>query len=77
MFYLQGLQGFDAVFPHPGMKKSLPEIALARERGAVVTTDIALFLDRCKARVCGITGTIGKTPPRTPPGIMLRESLRI
>lgn len=73
--YLQGLQGFDAVFLTPGMKKSLPEIALARERGAVVTTEIALFLDRCKARVCGITGTIGKTTTTTLLGIMLRESL--
>lgn len=73
--YLAGLVGFDAVFLTPGMKKSLPEITAARKQGALITSEIALLLDRCKARVCGVTGTAGKTTTTTLLGMMLRESL--
>ncbi|MGE5579314.1 MAG: UDP-N-acetylmuramoyl-L-alanine--D-glutamate ligase [Bacillota bacterium] len=73
--YLLGLLGFDAVFLTPGMKKNQPMINMVRRHGALITTEIGLFLDRCKARVCGVTGTAGKTTTTTLLGMMLRESL--
>lgn len=73
--YLRPLPGFSTIFLTPGMKKSLPEIAEARRRNALITTETALFLDRCAARVCGITGSAGKTTTSTLLGLMLRESL--
>lgn len=73
--YLRPLPSFATVFLTPGMKKNLPEIVEARRSGALITNEIALFLDRCKARVCGVTGSAGKTTTSTLLGMMLRESL--
>jgi len=73
--YLCRLPDFATIFLTPGMKKNLPEIAEARRRKALITTETALFLDRCAARVCGITGSAGKTTTSTLLGLMLRESL--
>ena len=73
--YLRSLPVFPVVFLTPGMKKNLPEIAEARRSGALITNEIALFLDRCAARVCGVTGSAGKTTTSTLMGLMLRKSL--
>ncbi|MGI6643192.1 MAG: Mur ligase family protein [Bacillota bacterium] len=73
--YLSGLPSFKWIFLTPGMKKSLPEIVAAKENGAIVSGEIALFLERCKAKVCGITGSAGKTTTSTLTGMMLKESL--
>jgi UDP-N-acetylmuramoylalanine--D-glutamate ligase len=73
--YLDALPSFTWVFLTPGMKKNLPEIERARENGAVVSDEIALFLERCRARVAAVTGSAGKTTTCTLAGMMLRESL--
>ncbi len=73
--YLTRLPDFQWIFLTPGIKKSLPEITLAKERGAVISGEVALFLDRCKAKVCGITGSAGKTTTTTLVGMMLKASL--
>jgi UDP-N-acetylmuramoylalanine--D-glutamate ligase len=73
--YLSTLPDFKWVFLTPGMKKNLPEIALARENGAVITCEIALFLDRSRCPVIAVTGSSGKTTACTLAGLMLRESL--
>ena len=72
--YLDALPGFSSVFLTPGMKKNLPQIVEARRSGALISNEIALFLDRCKARVCGVTGSAGKTTTATLLGMMLEES---
>ena len=73
--YLAPLPGFKWIFLTPGMKKNLPEIALARENGAVISSEIGLFLDRVKCRVFAVTGSSGKTTTCTLAGLMLREGL--
>ncbi len=73
--YLTSLPGFSSIFLTPGMKKNQPEIAEARLQGALISTETALFMDRCKARICGVTGSAGKTTTSTLIGMMLRESL--
>lgn len=73
--YLSALPAFKWVFLTPGMKKNLPEIALVRENGAVITCEIGLFLDRCRSPVIAVTGSSGKTTTCTLTGLMLRESL--
>lgn len=72
--YLETLPSFQWIFLTPGMKKNLPEIVLARQNGAVISTEIDLFLERCKAEVYGVTGSAGKTTTCTLLGMMLRES---
>jgi UDP-N-acetylmuramoylalanine--D-glutamate ligase len=73
--YLDSLLDYAWIFLTPGMKKNLPEIQRARARGAVISNEIALFLERCKARVAGVTGSAGKTTTCTLAGMMLEESL--
>lgn len=72
--YLEPLAGFDRIFLTPGIKKNLPEITEARANGAIISGEIALFLERCKARVSAVTGSAGKTTTATLAGSMLRES---
>lgn len=72
--YLKPLPGFSLIFVTPGMKKSFPEFLRARANGAVISGEIALFLERCKARVAAVTGSAGKTTTATLAGMMLRES---
>ncbi|HEX6990078.1 MAG TPA: UDP-N-acetylmuramoyl-L-alanine--D-glutamate ligase [Bacillota bacterium] len=65
--YLEALtrEDFDAVFLTPGMAKNGPEIQAARRRGAVITSQTNLFLERCRAPVVGITGSSGKSTTTT------------
>lgn len=73
--YLESLPEHKYIFLTPGMKKHQPQILRAKENGSVISTEIALFLERCKARVGGVTGSAGKTTSSTLAGLMLRESL--
>lgn len=59
--YLETLPAFDLIFLAPGMKKSQPQIEKARRNGAFISTEIDLFLQRCKGTVLGVTGSAGKT----------------
>ncbi len=63
------------LFLTPGMKKNLPEITAAKQGGAEISGEIALFMDRCRGKICGITGSAGKTTTSTLTGLMLKESL--
>ncbi len=68
---LEQLSGFDTVFLTPGIKKSLPEIQMAKHAGAELSSEIGLFLDTCAAEVIGITGSAGKTTTVSLVGEML------
>lgn len=72
--YLFGLAGFDAVFVTPGMKKHLPELERARAEGALISSEMALFLELCRAPVVGVTGSSGKTTTTTLVGMMLEAA---
>ena len=63
--YLSGLQGFDWVIRTPVIRPDIPELAAERERGAIVTSEMELFLDLCPATVFGVTGSDGKTTTTT------------
>ena len=72
--YLDPLPQFPNIFLTPGMKKNQPQIIEAKEKGAFISTEIALFLHRCKATVAGITGSSGKTTTAMLAASMLKES---
>ncbi|MDI6870463.1 MAG: UDP-N-acetylmuramoyl-L-alanine--D-glutamate ligase [Bacillota bacterium] len=59
--YLSNLAEQELIFLTPGMRKNLPEIERARAAGAVVSSEIRLFFELCRAPVLGITGSSGKT----------------
>lgn len=74
--YLAPLSDHDLIFLTPGMPKHLPEIEAARRRGAVISGEIGLVLDLCRAPVIGVTGSAGKTTTTTLIGEIMRTSGR-
>jgi UDP-N-acetylmuramoylalanine--D-glutamate ligase len=51
----------EIVIPVPGVKRDSSYLLLAREHGATVVQEIALFFESCPGRTIGVTGTRGKT----------------
>lgn len=72
--YLRHIGRPDILFVTPGMPKDLPEIARARQDGAVVTGEAAYFLKVYPGPVLGITGSAGKTTTTTLVGGFLQAS---
>mgnify|MGYP000897796907 CR=1 FL=1 len=74
--YLEPLADHDLIFLTPGMPKHLPEIEAARRRGATISGEIGLVLDRCRAPVIGVTGSAGKTTTTTLIGEIMKAAGR-
>jgi UDP-N-acetylmuramoylalanine--D-glutamate ligase len=55
----------EIVIRNPGVPLSSPYLRLAREHGAQIEMEIALFFLACPGRIIGITGTRGKTTTST------------
>ncbi len=62
--YLDGIDA-DYVFRTPGIRPDAPAILQALEKGAVLTSEMELFLRYTPATVIGITGSDGKTTTTT------------
>ena len=55
----------DVIFRSPGIRPDIPEISAAIEKGADLTSEMALFCDFTKANIIAITGSDGKTTTTT------------
>ena len=62
--YLKNLD-FDVIFRTPGLHPDVPELAAARERGALVTSEMEIFFRLCPCHVLAVTGSDGKTTTTT------------
>lgn len=51
----------DLLVVNPAVKPGSPHVEQSRSAGAVVTSEIELFLHHCPARVVGVTGSNGKS----------------
>ena len=49
------------VCPSPGVPWDAPELEVARAHDVPVRSEMDLVFERCRARICGVTGTNGKT----------------
>ncbi|MBQ8309953.1 MAG: UDP-N-acetylmuramoyl-L-alanine--D-glutamate ligase [Clostridia bacterium] len=59
------------IFRSPGLRPDLPAFAAALDRGAILTSEMELFLELTPATVIAITGSDGKTTTTTLTGLML------
>ncbi len=51
----------DAIVVNPAVRPNHPLLAIARAHGVPITSEIELFLDRCRAAVIGVSGSNGKS----------------
>jgi len=72
--YLDAIAGHDEVFLTPGMRKDAPQVVAARAAGAVISSEVPLFLELCRAPVVGITGSAGKSTTTTLTHHMLQRA---
>ncbi|MCL1820752.1 MAG: UDP-N-acetylmuramoyl-L-alanine--D-glutamate ligase [Oscillospiraceae bacterium] len=68
--YLDNLSA-DIIFRSPGVKPFEPQIVKAVENGAVLTSEIELFIENSPCEIFGVTGSDGKTTTTTILGKML------
>jgi UDP-N-acetylmuramoylalanine--D-glutamate ligase len=66
----------DLLVLSPGVDKRSPLVQEALRRGIAISSETELFLERCPARVVGITGSAGKTTTTTLAGLMLQEGFQ-
>jgi UDP-N-acetylmuramoylalanine--D-glutamate ligase len=57
----QDFEGVDMVVANPAVSPDNALLVAARTAGVTVTSEIALFLERCPARIAAVTGTQGKS----------------
>ncbi|MBO4327486.1 MAG: UDP-N-acetylmuramoyl-L-alanine--D-glutamate ligase [Clostridia bacterium] len=76
--YLDGLPegGFDVLFRSPIMRPDEEHIAAAVRAGAVLTSEMEVFMRYCPCPIYAITGSDGKTTTTTLTALLLREHYR-
>lgn len=62
---LKKLTGFDIIFRSPSCLPTKPELKLEEENGAIITTEIEMFMKLFPGKVIGVTGSDGKTTTTT------------
>ena len=72
--YLESIPDCQVVFRSPSMRPDNPYLEKARERGALITSEMEQFLKYCPAKVIGITGSDGKTTTSTLISEMLKAN---
>lgn len=65
----------DLVVVNPAVPERAPQLAVAREAGVPVTTEINLFVERCRGTCIGVTGSVGKSTVTAMIGHVLERTL--
>ena len=73
--YLKDLNE-SVIFRSPGLRPDLPAFSEAVRSGAILTSEMELFLELTPATVIGITGSDGKTTTTTLTGLMLEAACK-
>lgn len=67
----------ELVVVNPAVREESEYLAAAREAGVPVTTEINLFVERCPARIVGVTGSVGKSTVTAMIGHVLRRDREV
>ena len=59
--YLDELDEFDMIFRSPSCLPSNPDLVREAKRGAIIMTEVEMFMELCPCKVIGVTGSDGKT----------------
>ena len=62
---LKKLVGFDIIFRSPSCLPTKEELKAEEERGAIITTEVEMFMKLFPGKVIGVTGSDGKTTTTT------------
>lgn len=58
---LNNLSGFEIIFRSPSCLPTTKELVEEEKRGAIITTEIEMFMKMCPGTIIGVTGSDGKT----------------
>ncbi len=61
------------IFKTPGLRPDVPQLLEAKERGAILTSEMELFFELCPCKIIAVTGSDGKTTTTTLIGEMLKK----
>lgn len=70
--YLDALDA-DVIFRTPGLHPDVPPLCAARKAGALVTSEMEVFMRLCPCRIIAVTGSDGKTTTTSLIAQMLRD----
>ncbi len=70
--YLDALDA-DVIFRTPGLHPDVPPLRAARQAGALVTSEMEVFMRLCPCRIIAVTGSDGKTTTTSLIAQMLRD----
>ncbi len=71
--YLDEING-KIVFRTPGLRFDHPSLLKAKEKGAVITSEMEVFVSLCPAKIIAVTGSDGKTTTTTLIHEMLKKA---
>lgn len=63
--YLDELDEFDVIFRSPSLLPTNSDLMREARRGAIITTEVEMFIELCPCKVIGVTGSDGKTTTAT------------
>lgn len=62
--YLDNIEG-EMVFKTPGLRFDNPSLIKAKEKGAIITSEMEVFFEVCPSKIIAVTGSDGKTTTTT------------
>lgn len=63
--YLDHIKDADVIFRTPGLRPDVPQLVEAVQQGAVLTSEMEVFVSLCPCRCVAVTGSDGKTTTTT------------
>src|ERR1041385_8689624 len=67
----------DLIVTTPAIPPTNEFLAAARAKDVPITTEIQLFIERCRAKIVGVTGTKGKSTTTALLGLMLATKFNV